>query len=54
MTTGKIYNLGAANPQSINYLVELIGGKVVYLPERPGEPEVTWADISLIKTYPKK
>lgn len=47
--TGKIYNLGAANPQSINYLVELIGGKVVYLPERPGEPEVTWADISLIK-----
>jgi UDP-glucose 4-epimerase len=47
-TIGQIYNLGAGKPQSINKLVELIGGEVVHLPKRPGEPECTWADISKI------
>ena len=47
--SGEIWNLGAGNPQSVNRLVELIGGKVVYIPKRPGEPDVTWADISKIK-----
>ena len=47
--TGEIWNLGAGNPQSINRLVELIGGSVVYIPKRPGEPDATWADISKIK-----
>lgn len=42
---GRIYNLGAGNPQSVNRLVELLGGEVVHLPKRPGEPDVTWADI---------
>src|SRR5712691_3890315 len=46
--TGEIWNLGAGNPQSVNRLVELIGGSVVYLPKRPGEPDVTWADIGKI------
>ena len=46
--TGQIFNLGAGNPQSINQLVELIGGEVEYLPKRPGEPECTWADITKI------
>ena len=46
--TGEIFNLGAGNPQSINRLVELIGGPVVRVPERPGEPDCTWADISKI------
>lgn len=46
---GEIYNLGAGNPQSINYLVKLLGAKeVVYIPKRPGEPDCTWADISKI------
>jgi len=45
---GEIWNLGAGNPQSINYLVELIGGNVTYIPKRPGEPDVTWADIGKI------
>jgi UDP-glucose 4-epimerase len=44
----QIWNVGAGNPQSINLLVELIGGPVVYVPKRPGEPEVTWADIGKI------
>jgi UDP-glucose 4-epimerase len=46
--TGEIWNLGAGNPQSVNRLVELIGGTVTYLPKRPGEPDVTWANIDKI------
>jgi UDP-glucose 4-epimerase len=46
--TGEIWNLGAGNPQSVNRLVELIGGTVVYVPKRPGEPDVTFADITKI------
>jgi UDP-glucose 4-epimerase len=46
--SGEIWNLGAGNPQSVNRLVELIGGSVVYIPKRPGEPDVTWADITKI------
>jgi UDP-glucose 4-epimerase len=44
----EIYNLGAGNPQTVNRLVELLGGPVIRLPKRPGEPECTWADISKI------
>ena len=47
---GEIYNLGAGNPQSVNRLVELLGGDVVYVPKRPGEPDCTWADIGKIRT----
>jgi len=46
--SGRIWNLGAGTPQSINRLVELIGGPVVQVPKRPGEPDVTWADIGAI------
>jgi UDP-glucose 4-epimerase len=45
----EIFNVGAGNPQSVNRLVELIGGNVVYVPKRPGEPDCTWADISRIR-----
>ena len=45
---GRVYNLGAGDPQSVNRLVELLGGEVVYIPKRPGEPDVTHADISRI------
>jgi UDP-glucose 4-epimerase len=45
---GEVWNLGAGNPQSVNRLVELLGGDVVYMPKRPGEPECTWADITKI------
>lgn len=47
--TGEVWNLGAGKPQSVNYLVELLGGEVVRLPKRPGEPDGTWADISKIR-----
>ena len=45
---GRVYNLGAGDPQSVNRLVELLGGKVTYIPKRPGEPDCTWADITRI------
>ena len=47
---GQTYNLGAGNPQSINKLVDCIGGDKVYLPKRSGEPDCTWANISKITT----
>jgi UDP-glucose 4-epimerase len=47
--TGQIWNLGASNPQSVNRLVELLGGTAVYIPKRPGEPDCTWADIGKIQ-----
>lgn len=45
---GRVYNLGANLPQSVNKLVALLGGDVTYIPKRPGEPECTWADTSKI------
>ena len=47
---GQVYNLGAGNPQKINRLVELLGGEIVYVPKRPGEPDCTFADIRKITT----
>ncbi len=47
---GEIYNLGAGSPQSLNRLIEMLGGPVVQLPKRPGEPDCTWADITKITT----
>src|SRR5215467_5747553 len=47
--SGEVWNLGGGNPQSVNRLVELIGGPVTHIPKRPGEPEITWADIRKIE-----
>jgi UDP-glucose 4-epimerase len=46
--TSEAFNLGAGNPHSIIRLAELIGGPVVNVPKRPGEPDCTWADIGKI------
>jgi UDP-glucose 4-epimerase len=46
---GQVYNLGAGKPQTVNRLVELLGGPVVHVPKRPGEPDCTWADITKIR-----
>ena len=48
--THEICNVGGGNPQPVNRLVELVGGDVVYVPKRPGEPDCTWADISKIRS----
>jgi UDP-glucose 4-epimerase len=46
---GTFWNLGGGNPQSVNRLIELLGGEKTYIPKRPGEPDVTWADIGKIQ-----
>ena len=46
---GEVMNVGSGNTYSINRLVELLDGNVVYLPKRPGEPDCTYADITKIK-----
>jgi UDP-glucose 4-epimerase len=48
--TQQVYNAGAGNPQPVNRLVELLGGDVIHVPRRPGEPETTWADITKISS----
>jgi UDP-glucose 4-epimerase len=46
--SGEIFNVGSGDTYSINRLVSLLGGDVVYVPKRPGEPDQTYADISKI------
>lgn len=47
---GEIWNLGAGTPQSVNHLIELLDGAGrVELPKRPGEPDISWADITKIQ-----
>ena len=48
--TGEVFNLGNGTPQSVNRLVELLEGPVVYVEKRPGEPDTTWADTAKIRT----
>ena len=45
---GETWNLGAGNPQSVNRLVELLGGERQTIPKRPGEPDITFADTGKI------
>ena len=47
--TNSIINIGSGNPQTINYLANLIGGERVFIPQRPGEPDITHADITLAR-----
>ena len=48
--TYEILNVGSGKPQSINYLVEVLGGEKTHIPKRPGEPDCTWADTAKIKS----
>ncbi|MFH0899649.1 MAG: SDR family oxidoreductase [Pseudomonadota bacterium] len=43
---GEAMNIGSGRAVSVNRLVELLGGEVVHIPERPGEPRCTLADNS--------
>lgn len=47
--SGEIMNVGSGSTYSVNKLVGLLGGEVVYVPKRPGEPDCTFADIKKIK-----
>ena len=45
----EVLNAGSGDTYTINYLAELLGGDVVHIPKRPGEPDCTYADISKIR-----
>jgi UDP-glucose 4-epimerase len=47
---GQIFNVGSGNTYSVNLLTQLLGGDVIYIPKRPGEPDCTFADITNIKS----
>lgn len=46
---GEMFNVGSGGTYSVNKLVSLLGGDVINIPKRPGEPDVTFADISKIQ-----
>jgi len=45
---GEFFNVGSGGSYSVNQLVNLLGGEVVYIPKRPGEPDCTFADTTKI------
>lgn len=48
--TGSIWNLGSGNPQSVKKLVQLLNPKkIIFIPKRPGEPNITYANIKKIQ-----
>jgi UDP-glucose 4-epimerase len=46
---GEILNVGSGGTYAVNRLVELLGGDVVHIPKRPGEPDCTFADVRKIE-----
>lgn len=46
---GETLNVGSGRTVAVNRLVELLGGPVVHIPKRPGEPDCTFADIAKIR-----
>lgn len=49
-TIGRVMNVGSEGTYSVNHLTSLLGGDVVHVPKRPGEPDCTHADVSLIRS----
>ena len=47
--TGEIFNVGSGKTISVNKIVELLKGKKINIPKRPGEPDITFACIKKIK-----
>ena len=48
-TNLRAMNVGSGSTIKINKIVKILGGKKIYIPKRPGEPDKTFADIKLIK-----
>ncbi len=48
--TNVYMNVGSSDHYSVNRLVKQLGGPVIYIPKRPGEPDCTFADISKIRS----
>ena len=45
---GEVFNVGSANPYSIQQIADSISDNQIYIPKRSGEMETTFADISKI------
>ena len=45
---GEVFNVGSANPYSIQQIADLISDNQTYIPKRNGEMETTFADITKI------
>ena len=45
----KIFNIGSGNPRSVLEMLKILKGKKIYIPKRPGEPNITHADITLAR-----
>ena len=45
----EIFNLASGQTQTINHLASLLSDNVINIPKRPGEPDITHADISKAK-----
>ena len=47
---GVALNVGSGAAESVNRLVDLLGGEAVNIPKRPGEPDRTLADTTTIRS----
>jgi UDP-glucose 4-epimerase len=45
----EVYNVASGKPKSVNEIVKLLNHKKTHIRKRPGEPDITWADISKIR-----
>lgn len=43
------FNVGSGGTYSVNSLCRLLGGEIIHIPKRPGEPDCTFADTSKIE-----
>ncbi len=48
-TKNEIMNVGSGQNINIRKITNLLGGKIIYIKKRPGEPNCTFADIKKIK-----
>lgn len=51
--SGHVYNLGSGIETSVNFIAKIIGGKKIFVPKRPGEPQRSIANIKKIKNHLK-
>lgn len=53
----KIINIGSGKPRSVLEMVKILNGKMTFIPKRPGEPNITHANIGraikILKWKPK-
>ena len=49
-TKNEIFNVASGEETSVNKIADMIGGKKISIPKRPGEPNITHANISKISS----